>query len=222
MTPTVRTADLGFRYPGSTTPVFEHIEMEVHPGEMVALVGRSGEGKSTLLYLIGLFLHATVGELFILGQPASEMNDGVRSRVRARRVGFIFQDALLHRHLTMRENVAEGAVYAGVEAPDALLRADALLEQHGIGHVAGHRPPQVSGGQGQRAALCRALIRSPALLLADEPTGSIDSENADLVVTSLRSAAVSGTAVIVATHSAEVAGRCDRILRIHGLGLSGE
>lgn len=210
----VSAVELDFAYSRGAQPVLHRFGLEVAPGEMVALVGRSGEGKSTLLYLLGLFLRPTAGDVFVCGLRARELSDDERSRVRAHRIGFVFQDAALHPHLTLRENVAEGAYYSGEQRSSALNRADQLLAEHGIGDVAGHRPAQVSGGQAQRAALCRALIRSPALVLADEPTGSIDEDNATRVVTSLRRAASCGAAVVVATHSADMAGSCDRVVRI--------
>lgn len=212
MTKIVSAAGLGFSYPRTGQLVLSQFDFKVAPAEMVGVMGRSGEGKSTLLYLLGLFLQPTAGEVTVCGVRSRDLTDAERSTMRAHRIGFVFQDAVLHPHLTLRENVAEGAFYRGTRRSAALESADQLLTEHGIGLVADHRPAQVSGGQAQRAALCRALIRSPNLVLADEPTGSIDEENATKVVASLRRAARGGAAVVIATHSREVAGSCDRVV----------
>jgi putative ABC transport system ATP-binding protein/lipoprotein-releasing system ATP-binding protein len=130
--------------------------------------------------------------------------------LRAHRIGFVFQDAALHPSATIEDNVAEGVLYTGASYSAAIMSARQLLDAYGIGQLGRRRPTQVSGGQAQRAALCRALIRRPTLVLADEPTGNLDPDNAAEVIRGLRNAADAGAAVVVVTHSPTVAGACDR------------
>ena len=212
---TVATLDvheLGFAYPGSVSPLIAGLDLAAEPGQMVAVQGKSGTGKSTLLFLLGLFIAPTGGRIAIEGLETTRLGDAERSRLRAHRIGFVFQDAALHPTATIEENVAEGALYAGASYAAALADARRLLEAYGIGHLAQRRPTQVSGGQAQRAALCRALIRRPALILADEPTGNLDPENAREVIKGLRVAADEGASVVVVTHSPTVAAACDRVV----------
>jgi putative ABC transport system ATP-binding protein len=181
---------------------------------MVAVQGRSGAGKSTLLFLLGLFIAPTAGRIVITGRETTLLGDAARSRLRAHRIGFVFQDAALHPTVSIEDNVAEGALYAGESYQIAVSRARQLLEAYGIGHLAHRKPTQVSGGQAQRAALCRALIRRPALVLADEPTGNLDPDNASEVIRGLRGAASGGASIVVATHSPTVAAACDRAVQL--------
>ena len=213
--PTLVVRDLAFGYPGSATLLFVDLDLFAKSGEMVAVQGPSGSGKSTLLYLLGLFIVPAVGRIAIAGLETTSLGDAERSGLRAHRIGFVFQDAALHATMTIEENVAEGALYGGASYPAALSRARQLLVTYGIGDLARRKPTQVSGGQAQRAALCRALMRGPALVLADEPTGNLDPDNATEVIRGLRGAAAEGSAVIVVTHSPPVAGSCDRIISLH-------
>lgn len=209
---TLEVHDLGFAYPGSASPLIAGLDLAAVPGQMVAVQGKSGTGKSTLLFLLGLFIAPTDGRIVIEGLETTRLGDAERSRLRAHRIGFVFQDAALHPTATIEENVAEGVLYAGAPYPAALADARRLLEAYGIGHLARRRPTQVSGGQAQRAALCRALIRRPALILADEPTGNLDPENAAEVIKGLRVAADEGASVVVVTHSPIVAAACDCVV----------
>ncbi len=183
-------------------------------GSMTALTGPSGRGKSTLLYLLGLMLHPTGGEILVDGTPVSGLRDADRARLRATRFGFVFQDAALDHTRTVLDNVTETALYAGLHRRDVTPRALELLDRFDV-DVPGHRRPgQVSGGQAQRIALCRALLIDPGVLLADEPTGNLDPATATLVVEALRDHARTGAAVIVVTHSPEVAAACDTEIRL--------
>ncbi len=211
---TLEALDLTFAYPGTSVPVFRDLSMVVGAGEMVAVRGPSGSGKSTLLYLLGLFITPDTGRILLAGQDTARLGDVGRSRLRAHRIGFVFQDAALHLGLTIEENVAEGVLYGGATHEGAIVRARALMEAYGIASFAGRRPTEISGGQAQRVALCRALVRRPALVLADEPTGNLDPDNAEAVIAGLRAAATDGTAVVIVTHNPGVADACDRTVTL--------
>ncbi|KAJ1680496.1 hypothetical protein LUZ63_024286 [Rhynchospora breviuscula] len=177
---------------------------------MTALTGPSGRGKSTLLYLLGLMLKPQRGEILLEGQTVSALNDGARARLRAHRFGFVFQDAALDATRTVLDNVTETALYRGERSADSRRRAIRLLERFGVDVPPDRKPGQVSGGQAQRIALCRALLSDPRVLLADEPTGNLDPVTSTLVVNALAQHASAGAAVIVVTHSPSLAAACDR------------
>ncbi len=199
---------LRFGYRGRPDLIVD-VDLSVDAGEVVALRGPSGSGKSTLLYLIGLYLRPAHGSIELDGEETTTLGDRERSRLRAHRIGFVFQDAGLQPSASLLENVAEGAFYGGSSLEAARGRALALMARYGIDHLADRRASQVSGGEAQRAALCRALVRDPVLVLADEPTGNLDPANAAAVIDGLRAAAAAGAAVIIATHSPSVAEACD-------------
>jgi ABC-type lipoprotein export system ATPase subunit len=179
-------------------------------GTMTALTGRSGRGKSTLLYLLGLMLRPQGGEVLVGGIPAAGLRDAQRAALRAEHFGFVFQDAALDTTRTVLDNVTETALYRGLGRRIVAERAHRLLEEFGVDLAADRKPGQVSGGQAQRIALCRALVNEPRVLLADEPTGNLDPTTSDLVVGALRAHARGGAAVIVVTHAPAVAAACDR------------
>lgn len=214
MTPPLEAASLTFTYPASSVPVFHSFGLAVRAGEMLAVHGPSGCGKSTLLYLLGLFLRPTAGEVLLRGVATSRMGDRERSRLRAHDIGIVLQDALLHDRLTLVENVAEAALFSGARWGPALAAARERLEAVGLGAAADHLPSKVSGGQAQRAALCRALGREPSVVLADEPTGNLDPVAGGSVVGALRAAASSGAAVVVVTHAPAVIEACDRAVAL--------
>ncbi len=207
--PVLEARDVVFEYvPGM--PVLDGWSAEFPDGAMTALTGPSGRGKSPLLYLLGLMLHPTSGEIEVDGSPTGELRDASRARLRAERFGFVFQDAALDATRTVLDNVTETALYRGGSRRSVEPAARELLERFGV-DVPPHRTPgQVSGGQAQRIALCRALLNQPRILLADEPTGNLDPATSTLVVDALRDHAATGAAVIVVTHSPEVAAACDR------------
>ena len=180
--------------------LFGQLDARFEPEEVVALTGASGRGKSTLLYLLGLLLQPTRGEIFVAGQGTSTLNDRERSHLRAHHFGFIFQDAALDPSRTVLDNVLEGSIYRGDSRTRARRDATALLERFGVVLRSKGKPGQISGGQAQRIALCRALLGSPSFVLADEPTGNLDSSTATAVLDALVERARDGATVIIATH----------------------
>jgi ABC-type lipoprotein export system ATPase subunit len=201
---------LRFAYRSGAPLIVDGWSAEFPAGTTTALTGPSGCGKSTLLYLLGLMLSPSAGELRVAGVPASRLGDAAKSRMRAHHFGFVFQDAALDPSRTVMDNVTEAVLYRGSAAAAARARAAELLEQFGVDVPANRKPGQVSGGQAQRIALCRALLGRPDIVLADEPTGNLDPETADVVVDALRDHAAGGAAVIIVTHSPDVADACDR------------
>lgn len=176
---------------------------------MTALTGASGRGKSTLLYLLGLMLSPSAGSVLVDGVTASGGGDAARARLRAHRFGFVFQDAALDNSRTVLDNVTEVALYRGQERSALEPAARELLERFGVDVPPERKPGQVSGGQAQRIAMCRALLCNPGIVLADEPTGNLDPVTARLVVNALREHANIGATVVIVTHTPEVAEACD-------------
>lgn len=181
--------DLRFRYSRNAEELFDGLSHDFTPGAVTALTGPSGRGKSTLLYILGLLLTPSSGAVFFDGRDCSSMPDAQRSRIRSERVGFVFQDSELDPARTVVDSVMEPGLYAGRRVRDLRPEAAALLEEFGLAHRADHRPGQISGGQAQRVAVVRALMGSPDVMLADEPTGNLDRGNAGLVLDALHQAA---------------------------------
>lgn len=178
------------------------------------VTGESGRGKSTLLYLLGLLLTPTSGDVLLSDVSTGRLRDSQRASIRARRIGFVFQDASLDLSRTILDSVIEPALYAGLNRGNAIGRGEQLLKQLDVAHRFDHRPGEISGGQAQRVAVCRALINSPDVVLADEPTGNLDSDNADIVLDTLRSEARTGRTIVVATHDIRVVETADEVLRL--------
>ncbi len=169
--------DLAFSYGRGTEELFGGLSHAFTPGRVTALTGPSGRGKSTLLYVLGLMLTPSRGEVILGGQSMAGVSDAVRSRMRAGRIGFVFQDSALDPARTVLDSVVEPGLYSGGSPRELRPRALELLEQMGVGARANHRPGEISGGQAQRTAVCRCLITDPDVILADEPTGNLDPEN---------------------------------------------
>jgi putative ABC transport system ATP-binding protein len=186
------------------------VSLEIGRGELLAIVGPSGSGKSTMLNIIGTLDRATSGEVEIDGRRVADLNDRDLSALRARRIGFVFQQFHLSPGVSALDNVADGLLYAGVGLRERRVKAEAVLLQVGLGHRLDHRPHQMSGGEKQRIATARALARRPVLLLADEPTGALDSTSGEDVVQLLLGLHREGTAVVVITHDRDLAARFDR------------
>jgi lipoprotein-releasing system ATP-binding protein len=179
-------------------------------GSITAMTGSSGCGKSTRLYLLGLMLRLKSGAVELDGVRVDRLSDASRSALRANRFGFVFQDAALDPTRTVMDNIVETALYRGQARAQVLPRASALMERFDIAVPAGRRPGQISGGQAQRIALCRALLSSPDVLLADEPTGNLDPVSAQVVLGALREHADAGGCVVLVTHDPAIATWADR------------
>lgn len=206
--------NLSFSYSHRARPVVEGWSAEFPAGSTTALTGQSGRGKSTLLYLLGLMLHPGGGQILIDGIEVSGLTDAVKARLRADKFGFVFQDAALDHTRTVLDNVSETALYRGAPRRPTARRALELLEQFGVDVPPDRKPGQVSGGQAQRIALCRALLNEPPILLADEPTGNLDPATTSVVVGALKAHAFAGAAVVIVTHSPDVADACDRKIEL--------
>jgi len=213
----VVVSDARKTYPAADAPVraLDGVSLEVSRGEMVALVGPSGCGKSTLLNLVGCVDLPTSGHVFVDGCDTAELDDDALTLLRRDRVGTIFQFFNLLPALTIEANVALPLVLQGVSAAEIARRVAPALAAVSLGDKARAFPAQVSGGQLQRAAIARAMIHHPAVLLADEPTGNLDSHNGENVLRLLRALADAGQAILMATHSADAAAVCDRTVYMH-------
>ena len=200
-----------------TVTALEAIDLEIQHGEMLALTGPSGSGKSTLLHVLGLLDTPTAGRYRLDGEDVSTLEDDARAARRNRKIGFVFQAFHLVPHLTLEENVALPLVYGGVDEDGRSPRAATALRQVGLDHRLTHRPDELSGGEQQRAAIARALIYEPPLLLADEPTGNLDEASAEGVLELMRTIHSLGTTVVLVTHNPRVAAMAERTLEIrHG------
>jgi putative ABC transport system ATP-binding protein len=189
------------------------VDLTVDEGELLAIVGPSGSGKSTMLNIIGSLDRASSGTVRIAGHDIGGMSDAELSALRAYTIGFVFQQFHLAEGVTALDNVAAGLLYTGLPARRRRERAQRALEQVGLGERVGHRPHQLSGGERQRVAIARAVVGEPQLLLADEPTGSLDTRSGTDVLEILRGLHSAGTTVLVITHDNDVAAQMPR--RVH-------
>jgi ABC-type lipoprotein export system ATPase subunit len=199
---------------GGQVAALRGVDLKVGQGELLAIVGPSGSGKSTMLHMIGTLDRPTGGVVRIAGLDVAELSDRELSAVRARHLGFVFQQFHLARGVSALDNVADGLLYTGVRLKERRERAAAALERVGLGHRLGHRPNQLSGGEQQRVAVARAVAGDPPLLLADEPTGNLDTASGAEVLRILEDLHQAGTTIAVITHDQEVAAWCPRQVRV--------
>ncbi|SBT11588.1 Lipoprotein-releasing system ATP-binding protein LolD [Vibrio celticus] len=194
--------------------ILEHVDIDIREGETVAIVGTSGAGKSTLMTLLAGLDVPTKGEISLLGQPLSQLDDEARAKIRSESVGFVFQSFLLIPSLSALQNVTLPCLLKGED--EDIERATALLESVGLKDRLDHLPSQLSGGEQQRVALARAFMIKPKILFADEPTGNLDQQTAAKIVELLFELNAShGTTLVLVTHDPKLAQRCQRTLKMH-------
>ena len=203
-----------FRTESVQTTALNEVSLEISQGEFVAIMGPSGCGKSTLLNMIGLLDNPTSGELWFMDQEVSRYSENDRTDLRIGNLGFVFQSFNLIDELTVFENVELPLLYAGVSTRERVKRVNEALERMQIAHRTEHYPQQLSGGQQQRVAIARAIVTNPRIILADEPTGNLDSTNGNEVMNLLKELNHDGATVVMVTHSEENAREAERIIRM--------
>ena len=203
-----------YRLGGESIYALDHVSLHVGEGEYVAIIGPSGSGKSTLMNIIGCLDTADSGEYQLAGKKIGSYSSRQLARLRNRHIGFIFQGFHLLQKLTALENVELPLIYQKVGRRERRKRAKAALEKVGLGQRMGHKPTELSGGQQQRCAIARALVTRPKLILADEPTGNLDSRTGQEIMAMLDELHAAGNTIVLITHDSDVAARADRLIRI--------
>jgi putative ABC transport system ATP-binding protein len=193
----------------------DHVSVRIDAGEFVAIIGHSGSGKSTLMNMLGCLDVPTSGEYYLHGENVSDMEDNELSDIRNREIGFIFQGFNLIPSLTALGNVELPLIYRGVSKSKRIDMAIRALEKVGLGNRMDHKPTEMSGGQQQRVAIARAIAQAPPIILADEPTGNLDSGSSKEIMRTLKDLHGEGRTIILITHDNDIAGQASRIIRIH-------
>ncbi len=211
--PVVELRDVVRRHPGPVESL-RGVSLRIEPGELLAVVGPSGSGKTTLLHIVGTLDRPTSGLVRIAGVDTTHMTDRQISGFRSARLGFVFQQFFLIEGMSVLENVAAGLLYRGIDAKTRRRLATITLERVGLGHRLRHRPAQLSGGERQRTAIARSLVGRPALVLADEPTGNLDSTAGAEIIALLKDLNCDGTTIAVVTHNRELAAAMHRRIEL--------
>lgn len=213
--PAIELREVCKHYAGSPPVIaLDRVSVQIERGEMVAVVGQSGSGKSTMLHVMGTLDQPTSGSVLIEGIDTSALADDRLAAIRGRRVGFVFQRFFLLAGIPVIDNVANGLLYTGTPRPQRRTAAEAVLERVGLGERMWHRPNELSGGETQRVAIARALVHEPAFILADEPTGNLDSASSASIMDLFGSLHAEGRTIVVVTHNEAIATSLPRQLQI--------